>query len=95
MTDDGNGLFFMRNRFYDPNVGKFTQPDPIRLDGGDVNLSRYVSNNPLSEIDPSGLITDSACAKAKGIRVSSAIYQDEDLCIAKIPPKFGVRKDLT
>jgi RHS repeat-associated protein len=55
VADDGNGLYFMRNRWYDPAVGRFTQPDPVGIAGGDVNLYRYVSNNPVSKIDPVGL----------------------------------------
>jgi RHS repeat-associated protein len=55
VTNESNGLDFMRARFYDPNLGRFTNNDPIGLNGGDTNLSRYVGNNPVSAIDPSGL----------------------------------------
>ena len=50
-----NGLNFMRARFYRPADGRFANQDPIRLAGGDFNLYRYVSNNPINKIDPSGL----------------------------------------
>jgi len=30
--------------------------DPIGFAGGDVNLYRYVQNNPLNSVDPSGLL---------------------------------------
>ncbi|WP_169979857.1 RHS repeat-associated core domain-containing protein [Tautonia rosea] len=49
------GLYDMRARLYDATTGRFTQPDPIGLTGGDFNLYRFVLNNPLSFIDPSGL----------------------------------------
>ncbi len=55
VTNESNGLDFMRARFYDPNLGRFTNNDPIGLNGGDTNLSRYVGNNPVNSIDPSGL----------------------------------------
>lgn len=55
VRDEGNGLYFMRYRWYSPLLGRFTQPDPAGLDGGDVNLYRYVSNSALDFVDPLGL----------------------------------------
>lgn len=49
------GLYDYRNRVYQPEIGKFMQTDPIRFDAGDVNLYRYVGNNPVTWIDPFGL----------------------------------------
>lgn len=48
------GLYEMRDRFYDPQLGRFTQEDPVRFHGGDMNLYRYVGNNPLNFRDPTG-----------------------------------------
>ncbi|MDD5452109.1 MAG: RHS repeat-associated core domain-containing protein [Desulfovibrionales bacterium] len=53
-----NGFYYMRARYYDPNVGRFISEDPIGFEGGDVNLYAYVGNNPIMLIDPLGL-----CAK--------------------------------
>jgi hypothetical protein len=36
-------------------------PDPIGIASGDVNLYRYVTNDPLLRIDPSGLHSDAEC----------------------------------
>jgi RHS repeat-associated protein len=52
---EANGLEFMRNRWYDPVQGRFTQQDPIGLAGG-TNYYAYVGNNPVSFADPSGLV---------------------------------------
>jgi RHS repeat-associated protein len=57
VTDEGNGLDFMRARFYDSSLGRFTSVDPIGLNGGDTNFYRYVFNSPVSFVDPSGLIS--------------------------------------
>jgi RHS repeat-associated protein len=49
------GLYDYRNRIYSPSLGRFLQTDPIRFDAGDVNIYRYVENNPINESDPEGL----------------------------------------
>ena len=49
-----NGLYYMRARYYDPEVGRFISEDPIGFKGGDMNLSAYVGNNPVNGVDPSG-----------------------------------------
>jgi len=48
------GLVYMRNRWYDPNTGRFTQEDPIGFAGG-VNLYAYAGNDPVTYSDPFGL----------------------------------------
>jgi RHS repeat-associated protein len=48
-------LSFMRARHYDPRIGRFISPDPLGLAGGDVNMYRYVGNNSVGKVDPSGL----------------------------------------
>jgi RHS repeat-associated protein len=50
------GLYYYRARFYDPMEGRFISRDPIGFAGGDVNVYRYVQNNPINFIDPSGNI---------------------------------------
>jgi RHS repeat-associated protein len=54
---EGNGLYFMRARYYDPEVGRFINKDPIGYAWGDVNLYEYVGNNPVKWIDSLGLQT--------------------------------------
>jgi len=49
------GLYDYRNRVYSADLGRFIQTDPIRFDAGDVNLYRYVGNNPVNAVDPLGL----------------------------------------
>lgn len=49
-----NGFYYMRARYYDPNVGRFISEDPIGFEGGETNLFAYVGNQPINRIDPSG-----------------------------------------
>ncbi|YCH31205.1 DUF6531 domain-containing protein [Erwinia sp. D4-22] len=51
--DRDTGLHYNLFRYYDPDCGRFTQPDPIGLAGG-LNLYQYAPN-ALSWIDPWGL----------------------------------------
>jgi RHS repeat-associated protein len=53
VQDDGNGLFYMRNRFYDAGTGRFLHRDPIGFEGGS-NLYAYANGNPLRYVDPNG-----------------------------------------
>ncbi|ELY3774570.1 RHS repeat protein, partial [Cronobacter dublinensis] len=47
------GLHYNLFRYYDPQTGRFTVPDPIGFNGG-WNLYQYAPN-PLEWIDPLGL----------------------------------------
>ncbi|MND59386.1 putative deoxyribonuclease RhsC [compost metagenome] len=58
--DRETGLHYNLFRFYDPDIGRFTQPDPIGLAGG-INLYQYAPN-PLGWIDPWGLLKEGETA---------------------------------
>jgi len=52
--DEETELHYNWHRFYDPNVGRYAQSDPIGLAGG-LNTYAYVSHSPTNNIDPLGL----------------------------------------
>lgn len=52
--DAESNLHYNGFRTYNPSVGRYTQGDPIGLDG-DWNRYGYVSGNPLRYTDPKGL----------------------------------------
>jgi RHS repeat-associated protein len=56
--DAESGLMFYRARYYDPKIGRFISEDPIGFEASDANLYRYVFNNPVTFIDPSGLVVE-------------------------------------
>jgi RHS repeat-associated protein len=51
---DLTGNIYMRNRYYDPQSGRFSQEDPIGLAGG-LNLYGFAAGDPLNYYDPFGL----------------------------------------
>ncbi|KVK96618.1 hypothetical protein WS93_23280 [Burkholderia cepacia] len=51
--DRETGLHYNTFRFYDPDIGRFINPDPIGLLGG-LNFYQYAPN-PVGWIDPFGL----------------------------------------
>ena len=51
-TDLSSGLIYLRNRYYDPSIGRFISEDPVK---NGLNWYIYCSNNPINRIDPFGL----------------------------------------
>jgi RHS repeat-associated protein len=51
---DASGLLYRRNRYYDPQTGRFTQEDPAGLGAG-ANAYGYANGDPVSYKDPFGL----------------------------------------
>ncbi|OOM17516.1 tRNA nuclease WapA precursor [Clostridium saccharobutylicum] len=52
--DGVTGQYYLRARFYNPIIGRFTQEDTYRGDG--LNLYAYCGNNPVAYYDPSGYL---------------------------------------
>ncbi|WP_370389323.1 RHS repeat-associated core domain-containing protein [Snodgrassella alvi] len=71
--DRETGLHYNTFRYYDPDIGRFTQPDPIGLLGG-FNLYQYAPNG-LMWIDPWGLWTYNTMPKIDGFQKHHIIPQ--------------------
>ncbi len=65
---DMNNRLYMRNRYYDPQTGRFTQEDPIGLAGG-LNAYGFAAGDPVNYSDPFGLdpcMTRGNCTQVQG-----------------------------
>jgi RHS repeat-associated protein len=56
VATEANGLVFMRNRYYAPELGRFISPDPTGL-AGSTHPYAYAANDPVNLTDPDGLST--------------------------------------
>jgi len=57
VMDEGNGLLFMRARFYDPETKRFLSRDPVKGEIRDtqiLNFHQYARNNPAIYVDYKG-----------------------------------------
>ena len=57
MTDE-NGLYYMRARYYNPDIKRFINQDILTGSIGEspsLNRYSYVQGNPVSYLDPFGL----------------------------------------
>jgi RHS repeat-associated protein len=57
--------YYLTTRPFYPLFGRYQSYDPLQFDAGDLNLFRYVNNNPVGFVDPSGLMTASTYCSAR------------------------------
>jgi RHS repeat-associated protein len=51
--DADTGLYYYKNRYYSPKLGRFLSKDPLGMIDG-PNLYAYVNNDPTNWVDPMG-----------------------------------------
>ncbi len=61
---------------YQPELGRFLQPDPKEFEAGDYNLYRYCHNDPVNKSDPTGLREQIAGDIHRDIMWDMARYAD-------------------
>ena len=70
IEDDLTGFYYLRARYYNTGIGRFTQEDVIYNDG--LNLYAYCSSNPVMYEDPSGYAGGSVKQKTCGSKESGS-----------------------
>ena len=83
--DQLTSQYYLKARYYNPVIGRFTQMDTYLGDG--LNLYAYVQNNPVRYVDPSGHSLE--CPKVNGVFYHSCA--DE---VADIIADTGFRTDI-
>jgi RHS repeat-associated protein len=64
--DAASGLYYLRNRFYDPASGRFLQPDPMPALAATAPYI-YAANSPTNYRDPFGLDPASNPSQAEAL----------------------------
>jgi RHS repeat-associated protein len=64
--DPETGLYYYRNRYYNPSTGRFIERDPTGYGAGSMGLYEYPGNNPIDSTDPMGLFNQSSGAGRRG-----------------------------
>ncbi|MCP2053796.1 UNVERIFIED_ORG: RHS repeat-associated protein [Pseudomonas fluorescens] len=80
--DAESGLHYNRHRYYNPDIGRYLTPDPVKLAGG-INVYQYAPN-PTGWVDPLGLNT---CPGNNSCKPSLSVDEPaEQASIKKIEP---------
>ena len=87
MADGLTGLYYLRARYYNASLGRFTQEDVIYNDG--LNLYAYCNSNPVMYSDQSGF-TKQCDPKVGGEKDSKSGTSSYGAYSTKIDPKVTV-----
>lgn len=68
--DAATGQFYNHNRYYNPELGRYMEADPIGLEGG-LNPYTYAGSNPVMNVDPSGLISEMSIGDMREVNLGN------------------------
>ncbi|MHB9003978.1 MAG: RHS repeat-associated core domain-containing protein [Coriobacteriia bacterium] len=68
--DEMSGLYYLSQRYYDPESASFISKDPARADG-EESAYQYCAGDPVGKVDPTGLRYDPVAALLYAKRWSS------------------------
>jgi len=83
--DDQSSLYYCARRYYSPERGRWISNDPSGINGG-LSLTVFVSNNPITSVDPYGLYEKDVhkyltmfLAQSAGINATDCKFSAQDL----------------
>ena len=77
MLDKDTGLVHFGYREYDPEIGRFTTPDPMGFAGGDVDIYGYCWDDPNNFVDRDGLKGESEDSDEKSSKKDRNVSKDQ------------------
>ena len=86
--DAESGFIYLRNRYYEPSIGRFITEDPVR-DG--TNWYVYCENNPVMYTDPTGHLREAGYVYGIWCEDPDACEFNEDSGTYKILVQLGKR----
>ena len=92
--DEETGLYYLRARYYDPDLGIFTAVDPLDTVLGDPYQSRYsyVGGSPTRFNDPSGLRRFDSTVGHNSPLAEFSLFDPvgtlDDVAVAAAPPAY-------
>ena len=91
---DATGLYYLRNRYYNPSTGRFLSHDPMlghSEDPASLHRYTYASADPVNYIDPNGLESISSVTTSMGIATSlrSMKTQTDMMVLQDVSDMFG------
>jgi RHS repeat-associated protein len=81
ITKEQNNLYFIRARYYNPEIGRFLSEDPI----WHANLYAYSNNNPMSNVDINGMYWENKNYAAFEYYTYSKYYESKTKIITGKP----------
>jgi len=97
------GLYYMRNRWYEPATGRFLSEDPLGIQNAGLNLYLYSANDPVNKYDPSGEVacfTNWEAVWEAEAALNVTLILDSNLCVIRIdgganptPQQTGARNE--
>ena len=82
----GLNMYDYGARNYDPSIGRWMNIDPLAEVQPDKTIYNYCSNNPVSRIDPTGML-DGEFRNENGDVVGNDGIQDEKVYVIKTTEK--------
>lgn len=86
---EADDLYYYRARYYDPGLQRFLSEDPDGFASGDLNVYRYVGNNPTNFSDPSGRLAWFIPVIWGAVELGLAIYDAYDTASTIADPCTG------
>lgn len=82
-------LDYRQARYYDSDIGRFLSVDTLAGERLTLNPYNYVSNNPISRIDPNGMLDDWVVIKnSDGTRTDILDWQDANRRLVRQITRF-------